>query len=121
MRETIQTPDDAAVDEIVEGLLSFVDSVVIPIETQNAALLNDPRRAYDERGAHTAEVRRLKAEVRTRSAQAGYYTMFAPTSVGGGGYGSYLLYRAWEALHRRYGPGRVLPYASIAHWSYDNC
>jgi acyl-CoA dehydrogenase len=44
--------------------------------------------------------------------------MFAPASVGGGGYGAYLLYRAWEALHRRYGPGRILPYASLAHWSY---
>jgi acyl-CoA dehydrogenase len=118
MREPIQTPDDDAVGEIVEGLLRFVDSVVLPIETQNAALLNDPRRAYDERGAHTPEVRRLKAEVRMQSAQAGYYTMFAPTSVGGGGYGSYVLYRAWEALHRRYGPGRILPYASVAHWAY---
>jgi len=98
--------------------LRFVDSVVLPIESQHAALLNDPRRAYDERGAHTPEVRRLKAEVRTQSAQAGYYTMFAPTSVGGGGYGSYVLYRAWEALHRRYGPGRILPYASVAHWAY---
>jgi len=114
MREPIQTPDDDAVDEIVEGLLRFVDSVVLPIENQHAALLNDPRRAYDERGAHTPEVRRLKAEVRTQSAQAGYYTMFAPTSVGGGGYGSYVLYRSWEALHRRYGPGRPLPYASLA-------
>lgn len=94
MREATLTPDDAAVDEIVEGLLGFVDGVVLPIETQHAALLNDPRRAYDERGAHTPEVRRLKAEVRTRSAQAGYYTMFAPASVGGGGYGAYLLYHA---------------------------
>src|SRR5262245_48603968 len=118
MRESIQTPDDDAVEEIVEGLLGFVDSAVLPLETQHAGLLNDPRQAYDERGAHTAAVRRLKAEVRTRSAQAGYYTMFAPTSVGGGGYGSNVLYRSWEALHRRYGPGRILPYASVAHWSY---
>ena len=117
MRSPTQTPDDDAVDEIVEGLLRFVDSVVLPIETQHAALLNDARRVYDERGALTPEVRRLKAEVRTRSAQAGYYTMFAPASVDGGGYGAYVLYRTWEALHRRYGPGRMLPYASLAHWS----
>ena len=48
MRAPLQTPDDDAVDEIVEGLLRFVDSVVLPIESQHAALLNDPRRAYDE-------------------------------------------------------------------------
>src|SRR4030095_2210080 len=100
MREPIQTPDDDAVDEIVEGLLRFVDSVVLPIESQHAALLNDPRRAYDERGAHTPEVRRLKAEVRTQSAQAGYYTMFAPASVGGGGYGSPVFFFALGARAR---------------------
>jgi hypothetical protein len=45
MREPIQAPDDDAVAEICEGLLRFVDSVVLPIEEQHAALLNDPRRA----------------------------------------------------------------------------
>jgi acyl-CoA dehydrogenase len=111
-------PDEDAGSEIIESLLGFVDAVAVPLEERNRALLDDPRRAYDERGAHSAEVRRLKAEVRSQSAEAGYYTMFVPKSVGGGGFGAQMLYRSWEALHRRYGPGRILPYAALAHWSY---
>ena len=107
-----------AIAEVVDGLLGFTDSVVAPLETQYSDLLSDPRRVYDERGAHSAEVRRLKALVRRQSAEAGYYAMFVPEAVGGGGMGACALYRAWEALHHRYGPGRILPYASVAHWSY---
>jgi acyl-CoA dehydrogenase len=109
--------DEEAVTSVLDSLFGFVDAVALPLEAKHADLLNDPRRAYDERGAHTQEVRRLKAQVRTQSAQAGYYAMFAPESVGGGGFGAHMLYRAWEALHRRYGPGRILPYATLAHWS----
>src|SRR5918994_7799718 len=118
MVATSESPGEDAGSEIIESLLRFVDAVAVPLEERNRALLDDPRRAYDERGAHTSEVRRLKAEVRSQSAEAGYYTMFVPKSVGGGGFGAQALYRAWEALHHRYGPGRILPYAALAHWSY---
>jgi len=110
--------DDGAVDEIVESLLGFIDAVVLPLEEEHASLLADPRRCYDERGAYSAELRRIKQKVRQQSALAGYYNMFVPESVGGGGFGAYTLYCVWEALHHRYGPARPLPYASVAHWSY---
>jgi acyl-CoA dehydrogenase len=91
---------------------------VLPLEQQHARVLNDPRLAYDERGAHSPEVRKIKREIRTRAADAGYYGMFAPKAIGGGGLGSYCLYRVWDALHHRYGPGRILPVATVAHWAY---
>ncbi len=106
------------IDALIDGVLGFVDAVVVPLESEHAHVLNEPRLAYDERGAYSIDVRKLKTEVRTRSAQAGYYPMFAPKEVGGGGFGSYALYRVWEALHHRYGPGRILPVAAIAHWAY---
>ena len=109
---------ESEIDQLLDGLTGFVDDVALPLEAQHAQVLNDARLAYDERGAHSPQVRKLKAEVRRRAADAGYYQMFAPKSVGGGGLGSYALYRAWERLHHRYGPARVLPMAAIAHWAY---
>jgi acyl-CoA dehydrogenase len=109
---------ETEVQEMIAGVCGFVDSVVLPLEAKHAQLLNEPRLAYDERGAHSPEVRKLKAEVRTRAADAGYYGMFAPKEIGGGGLGSYCLYRVWEALYHRYGPARILPVAAIAHWAY---
>ena len=43
-----------------------------------------------------------------KSAEAGYYGMFAPESVGGGGIGIRAMVFVEEALYRRYGPGRPL-------------
>jgi acyl-CoA dehydrogenase len=104
--------------DILDGLGKFVDSVVVPLERKHEELLDDPRAVYGPDGSYCTEVRELLREVRTRSAQAGYYTMFAPTSVGGSGGAAMLLYEVWEMLYRRYGPGRLLPYASVAHWAY---
>src|SRR5215831_1618152 len=109
---------ESEVDELIDGIRKFVDSVVVALEKKHAQVLDNPRLAYDERGVHSAEVRKLKAEVRRCSAEAGYYQMFAPRAVGGGGFGAYTLYRVWEGLHHRYGPGRILPIAAVAHWAY---
>lgn len=105
-------------DQILNGLTDFVDSFVVPLEEKNAQLLNDQRLTYDERGAKSAPVKALLRQVRMKSAEAGYYTMFVPEEAGGGGLGYELLYRCYERLYHRYGPGRILPYASISQWSY---
>ncbi len=111
-------PSDDDTKELLDGLSSFVDSVVLPLEAAHAELLENPRLTYDERGAISASAQELLRQVRVRSSEAGFYTMFAPDDVGGAGLGAELLYRAWEHLHHRYGPARLLPYATIAHWSY---
>jgi acyl-CoA dehydrogenase len=103
--------------EVLEGLGRFVDTVVVPLEEKHAAELDNPSTWYDGSGRPSDLVRTLKATVRTGSARAGYYPMFAPEDVGGGGFGPVLEFQAWEYLHRRYGPGRPLPYAVIAHWA----
>lgn len=107
----------ADTDEVLSGLTDFVRSVVVPLEEANADLLGNPRTRYDASGALSPPVRELLREVRMRSAEAGFYTMFVPESAGGSGCGRELLYRAWEHLYATCGPARELPFVSIAHWS----
>jgi len=107
-----------AYKEIREGLSDFIDSVVVPLEDDNQQLFDNGRRFYDADGAYSPTLKHLLRYVREQASKAGYYTMFAPEDVGGGGCGAELLYAVWRHLHARYGPGRVLPFASVAHWSY---
>lgn len=92
----------------VTGMNQFVDSEVLPLEQQYQPLLNDERRFFDEKGRAVEEIVDAKRQVRMKSAQAGYYAMFAPESVGGGGLGARSMVFVEEALYRRYGPGRPL-------------
>lgn len=104
--------------EILDGISAFVESVVVPLETKNAGLFDNSTGFYAPSGAYSPAVRELLREVRQRSAEAGYYTMFAPEDVGGAGCGPVMLYEVWQHIYSTYGPGRVLPPAAVAHWSY---
>jgi acyl-CoA dehydrogenase len=105
-------------EDLLNGLSAFVDSVCVPLEEKHYDFFLDTRKIYAPNGAYSATVRNLMREVREKSAEAGYYTMFAPADVGGGGLGPSVLYEVWRHLYARYGPGRLLPTASVAHWSY---
>jgi acyl-CoA dehydrogenase len=104
-------------DELVDGLRAFVAGEVEPLERANQELLENQRLAWDERGGHSADVLALMRQVREKSAEAGYYAMFAPEAVGGGGLGLLALYRAWEGLSHAVGPGRILTDQVIGHWT----
>lgn len=108
---------DGEYADVLAGLGAFVDSVVIPLERENVELLDNPRACYAEDGRFSARTQELMRTVRMTSAEAGYYAMFAPSEVGGGGQGQRLHYLAWEYLHHRYGPGRLLPYQTLSHWA----
>src|ERR1700740_3505789 len=93
------------VEELTSGLARFIDSVIIPLEEENADLLADHRGAfYDERGGYSLAVVELIRRSRMESAKAGYYAMFCPEDVGGGGLGRRAQLVAYEFLTRRYGP-----------------
>lgn len=102
---------------ILDALTSFVDDTVVPMETTNTHLLQGERGPYGPNGSYSPEVLDLMRKVREPSAALGYYTLFAPESVGGGGLGAEDLFLVWERLHGRYGPKRILPYESVAHWT----
>lgn len=115
MPTAVETADDRV--EILDGLGKFIDSVVVPLEAKHQRLLDDPHLMYGSDGGYSKELQAILAEVRTSSARAGYYTLFAPRDIGGGGYGALMQYETWEYLYHRYGPGRIMPYDAVAHWT----
>ena len=92
----------------VTGMQQFVDSEVLPMEREMGDVLIDERKFFDEAGKARPEVMEARKQVRMKSSAAGYYGMFAPESVGGGGLGARSMVFVEEALYRRYGPGRPL-------------
>jgi len=103
-------PED--IRDVVKGAISgvqqFVDAEVLPLESQMGSTLTDERKFFREDGRAVPEVLEARKHVRMKSAEAGYYGMFAPESVGGGGLGIRTMVFTEEALYRRYGPGRPL-------------
>jgi acyl-CoA dehydrogenase len=109
MRDT-GIPEDIrdVVKGATTGLVQFVDAEVLPLEAEMGSKLTDERLFFREDGRATEEVLEARKQVRMKSAEAGYYGMFAPESVGGGGLGVRTMVFAEEALYRKYGPGRPL-------------
>jgi acyl-CoA dehydrogenase len=103
--------------EIIDGLFGFIDHEVVPLEEANRDLFEDHRQQYDDRGGYSAAVQDLMRTVRMASANAGYYTLFAPKALGGAELGFTAQFLIWEAIYERYGAGRLLPTQAVAHWA----
>lgn len=93
---------------IVDSLLEFIDGEVVPLEQQNKHILQSERYIYDESGRWSEPVLALRRQVRMRSAELGFYTLFGSPSLGGAGLGATALMTIFEAMYRRYGPRRIL-------------
>ena len=106
--------------QIGESLIRFVDQEVVPIEAANKALLASDRTIYDEKGRFTPEVEALKREVRMKSAQAGFYTMFGPEELGGGGLGPVAAVYLNGLLSAHCGPGRTLVHPVVIPSPFTN-
>lgn len=110
-------------DDIVrigESLIRFVDQEVVPIEAANKALLSSDRTVFDEQGRFTADVEALKRQVRMKSAEAGFYTMFGPEELGGGGLGPVAsVYLNW-LVSAHCGPGRTLVHPVVIPSPFTN-
>lgn len=94
--------------QIADALLEFVDKVVLPLDTANAEILENDRNLYQPDGTYVPEVRELRQQVRMASAEAGFYTMFGPKSLGGGGLDHSSMVYIQEQLNRHVGPDRTL-------------
>jgi acyl-CoA dehydrogenase len=110
MANDVGIPEDIrdVVKGATTGMLQFVESEVVPMEKELGSILTDERKFFDETGRARSEVLDARRDVRMRSAKAGYYGMFAPESVGGGGIGVRVMVFVEEALYRKFGPGRPL-------------
>ncbi|MEO8456821.1 MAG: acyl-CoA dehydrogenase family protein, partial [Chloroflexota bacterium] len=103
-------PDDIRdfVTQASTGLTQLIESEVLPMEQALGTLLTDERRFFDDSGKAVPAAMEARKQVRMKSAEAGYYAMFAPESVGGGGIGARAMVFIEEAMYRKYGPGRPL-------------
>lgn len=110
MANDVGIPEDIRdiVKGAITGMLQLVDAVVLPLEEQHKEILKDERKFFRQDGRICDEMLEARRHVRMKSAEAGYYGMFAPESVGGGGIGARVMVFVEEALYRRYGPGRPL-------------
>jgi alkylation response protein AidB-like acyl-CoA dehydrogenase len=102
---------------ILAGLRDFLAAEVKSRHERHAEVLDDQRAVYDERGCYSDAVLELKREVRTASAQAGYYMMLAPESLGGTALGHVALYEVWETIFRTCGTRYWLGWDTVAHWT----
>jgi len=110
MANDVGIPEDIRdiVKVSISGLHQLVDSVALPLEAEHKEALKEERKFFREDGRISDEILDARRQVRMKSAEAGYYGMFAPESVGGGGIGIRVMVFLEEALYRRYGPGRPL-------------
>lgn len=110
----------AEVKDLAEAVLAFVEKEVVPRENANRELLDNPRRRYTEDGRYAPEVLALRREVRMKSAEAGFYTMFGSEKLGGGGLGALATVHVREQLGKEFGPGRVLLQDVVIPSSFTN-
>lgn len=110
-------------DEVIaigEALKRFLAAEVVPLERANADLLSSPRTIYDATGRYSPEVLALRQTVRRKSAEAGFYTMFGPEALGGGGLGSVAAVYLNALLSEEAGPGRVLVHPVVIPSPFTN-
>lgn len=114
----LHVPEDIVA--VGESLIRFIEQEVVPIENANKALLSSDRTIFDENGRFTPEVEALKREVRMRSAVQGFYTMFGPEEIGGGGLGPLASVYLNAVLSAHCGPGRVLVHPVVIPSPFTN-
>lgn len=109
-------PDE--IEAVVEGVEAFARAEVIPRWEANHELLEDVRQRYDESGRYADEVVAIIRAIRMASAEAGYFNLAVPTSMGGGGLGHLAYYAAWERIYHRCGGANWLGQFTISHWAF---
>jgi len=108
----------AELERITAGLERFLRAEVIARHEKHGELLEDPRRRYGPDGRYTPEVVELIRQVRVASAEAGYFNLCVPTSLGGLGQGYLAYYVCWEMINRLCGPHHWLGTFALSHWAF---
>ncbi len=105
---------------IADSLIRFIDREVLPLEREHKDLLASERTIYGADGRFTEEVIALRRKVRMRSAELGFYNLFSPEELGGGGLGAQAALTIQERMNAEYGPGRTLIHAVVLPSSFTN-
>jgi len=109
---------ESPIGDVLGALQDFIEKRVLPLEDRHHQVLHDPLQLHDPvTGRYSGPAQELMRGVRVESAQAGFYTLQSPTSIGGGALGALDSYLLWRFLHREYGADYRLPYSTVAHWT----
>ena len=108
----------AEIVAIREAIEAFVKREVLARHARHAALLDDPRRRYAADGRYAEEVHAIIREVRMASAEAGFFNMCVPLSIGGGGLGYLAYFVAWQTVYHTCGARHFLAPYTIGHWAF---
>ena len=92
----------------IDGLTSFVESECVPVEQKYREILENEAKLFGDDGRLVPEIREARDEVRRKSAKAGYWSMFAPESIGGDDLPPPVSVYLLEALNRKYGAGHLM-------------
>lgn len=114
----IHVPADIV--QVGDSLVRFVEQEVVPLETANKALLASERTIFDAAGRFSDGVQALRRTVRMRSSEQGFYTMFGPEELGGGGLGPLAAVYLNARLSEHCGPGRVLVHPVVIPSPFTN-
>jgi acyl-CoA dehydrogenase len=79
---------------ILDSLDEFIEQEVRPIENDLGETLTNPRLGHHDNGRLVDEIVEARAEIRKRSADAGFYAMNLPEDVGGEDVSNVTWYRA---------------------------
>ncbi len=93
---------------IAEAVVRFIEREVLPLEERHHDLLASERTLFEPGGRYVPEVLALRKQVRTRSAELGYYSLFGDEKLGGAGQGAQVMAHVQEAINHRFGPGHPL-------------
>jgi len=102
---------------ILDGVRTFIRREVLPRHEKHERLLTNHRTLYMEDGRFTPAVWDLIGEVRRASAKAGFYSLCAPTEIGGGGFGLVAYFAVWEEIFRSTGMKNWLGHHMLSHWA----
>ena len=103
---------------IGDALDRFCQAEVIRRHEQSHALLNNSRNTYREDGRYSDEVIEHIRAVRMASAEAGFFNVSTPESLGGTGMGMIAYYALIERVYRFCGPHNWLCDFVISHWAF---
>ncbi|WP_284035532.1 acyl-CoA dehydrogenase family protein [Neobacillus sp. 114] len=93
------------VKEVIASLERFIKVEVAPLEEKFVKAYQNERYLYDENGEYIKEFQEALKQVRLKSAEAGFFTMFGMPELGGMGdeFGPVAVALIHEALMKKYG------------------
>lgn len=93
------------IKDVIQSLHRFVEVEIEPLEQKFAKAFENERYLYDENGLYVPEFQEALKQIRLKSAEAGFFTMFGLPELGGMGdqFGPTAIALIHEALTKKYG------------------